>query len=323
MDAIDEQELQRWVGRSETRHDVFGPTPVAALNATLDHPAIDVVAGLPLPPLWHWLYFLPLHRQSEIGADGHARRGGFLPPVPLPRRMWAGGRLHWHQPLRLGDVAARTSTIASVNAKSGRTGHLVFVTVQHAVSAAGGLVLTEEHDIVYRSAPQPGAAAPDPLPPPPRPRSRATRKTASPPIAAVAGCTDITGPSRPPSDRRLSPGQGQGKTPPPARTLLSPAPRAPMPWFYEPYNDISAIGIHITELRHHERSEYQDIKVYDTVGHGRLLLLDDMVMLTELDEFVYHELITHIPLCVHPAPREVLVILRSDLPRTSPLTEDA
>ena len=81
-----------------------------------------------------------------------------------------------------------------------------------------------------------------------------------------------------------------------------------MPWFYEPYNDISAIGIHITELRHHERSEYQDIKVYDTVGHGRLLLLDDMVMLTELDEFVYHELITHIPLCVHPAPREVLVI---------------
>ncbi len=81
-----------------------------------------------------------------------------------------------------------------------------------------------------------------------------------------------------------------------------------MPWFYEPYNDISAIGIHITELRHHERSEFQDIKVYDTVGHGRLLLLDDMVMLTELDEFVYHELITHIPLCVHPAPREVLVI---------------
>lgn len=81
-----------------------------------------------------------------------------------------------------------------------------------------------------------------------------------------------------------------------------------MPWFYEPYNDISAIGIHITELRHHEVSAYQDIKVYDTVGHGRLLLLDDMVMLTELDEFVYHELIAHIPLCIHPAPRAVLVI---------------
>jgi len=81
-----------------------------------------------------------------------------------------------------------------------------------------------------------------------------------------------------------------------------------MPWFYEPYHDISAIGIHITELRHHEQSPFQDIKVYDTVGHGRLLLLDDMVMLTELDEFVYHDLITHIPLCVHAAPRQVLVV---------------
>ncbi len=81
-----------------------------------------------------------------------------------------------------------------------------------------------------------------------------------------------------------------------------------MPWFYEPYHDISAIGIHITELVHHEQSAFQDIKVYDTVGHGRLLLLDDMVMLTELDEFVYHDLITHVPLCIHEDPRQVLVV---------------
>ena len=75
-----------------------------------------------------------------------------------------------------------------------------------------------------------------------------------------------------------------------------------MPWFYEPYHDISAVGIHIKDLLHHEQSEFQDIKVYDTVGHGRLLLLDDMVMLTELDEFVYHDLITHVPLCIHVDP---------------------
>ncbi len=81
-----------------------------------------------------------------------------------------------------------------------------------------------------------------------------------------------------------------------------------MPWFYEPYHDISAIGVHITDLLHHEQSAYQDIKVYSTVGHGRLLLLDDMVMLTELDEFVYHDLITHVPLCVHADPRQVLVV---------------
>jgi len=81
-----------------------------------------------------------------------------------------------------------------------------------------------------------------------------------------------------------------------------------MPWFYEPYHDISAIGIHITDLLHHEQSPFQDIKVHATVGHGRLLLLDDMVMLTELDEFVYHDLLTHVPLCVHADPRQVLVV---------------
>jgi spermidine synthase len=81
-----------------------------------------------------------------------------------------------------------------------------------------------------------------------------------------------------------------------------------MPWFYEPYNDISAIGIHITDLLHHEQSPFQDIKVHATKGHGRLLLLDDMVMLTELDEFVYHDLITHMPLCIHADPRQVLVV---------------
>ena len=84
------EDLAAWVGRTETLHDTIGATPVVALVATLDHPASAVPAGTPLPPLWHWLYFLPMHRQSEIGADGHARRGGFLPPVPLPRRMWAG-----------------------------------------------------------------------------------------------------------------------------------------------------------------------------------------------------------------------------------------
>ena len=77
-------DLRAWIGRTETLRDTIDPTPVAALAATLDHPAAPVPPGTPLPPLWHWLYFLPLHRQSELGPDGHARRGGFLPPVPLP-----------------------------------------------------------------------------------------------------------------------------------------------------------------------------------------------------------------------------------------------
>jgi 3-methylfumaryl-CoA hydratase len=121
-----------------------------------------------VPPLWHWLYFLPHARQSEIGPDGHPRRGGFLPPVPLPRRMWAGGRLRWQagNPLRAGQEVERVSTIQSVKHKAGRSGELLFVQVQHVFSNGGGTALTEEHDIVYRAAAQPGEPAPQPQKPP-------------------------------------------------------------------------------------------------------------------------------------------------------------
>jgi 3-methylfumaryl-CoA hydratase len=163
MDPSD-SELQAWVGRSETLHDTFGPTPVAALGATLDHPAAAIDVGFVLPPLWHWLYFLPLHRPSEIGTDGHARRGGFLPPVPLPRRMWAGSEFEFRTPLRVGDRVARTSTITDVRAKSGRSGRLVFVKVRHELRANGAAdaALAEVHDIVYREARQDSEAAPLP-----------------------------------------------------------------------------------------------------------------------------------------------------------------
>ena len=155
-------QLRSWEGRSETLTDEITAAPVRNLSATLDRDDPLPASGTPLPPLWHWLYFLPSHRQRDIGADGHAKRGGFLPPVPLPRRMWAGGRLQWHAPLRVGDAVQRTSTIASVTHKSGRTGDLVFVLVKHEVRNAHGVALTEEHDIVYRAAAQPG----DPVPPP-------------------------------------------------------------------------------------------------------------------------------------------------------------
>jgi 3-methylfumaryl-CoA hydratase len=152
--------LQSWVGKTETVADVITAAPVRALSATLDRDDALPSPGAALPPLWHWLYFLPAARASEIGLDGHPRRGGFLPPVPLPRRMWAGGRLSWEtaNPLRVGDDARRISRIASVAHKAGRSGDLVFVTVRHELHNAQGLALTEEHDIVYRGAPQPGDA---------------------------------------------------------------------------------------------------------------------------------------------------------------------
>lgn len=160
--SLDIDHLKSWIGRSESVADTATPVPVAALSATLDRDDPPPRPGDPLPPLWHWLYFLPLHRQSELGPDGHAKRGGFLPPVELPRRMWAGGRFTFHQPLHVGEAIHRTSTIADVSHKEGRTGSLVFVLVRHQIAGESGPAITEEHDIVYREAPRPD----DPVPPP-------------------------------------------------------------------------------------------------------------------------------------------------------------
>ena len=143
-------ELRQWIGRSESRIERLSATPVAALAATLDREDPEPRDGDTLPPLWHWLYFLPRAPQSQIGEDGHPKRGGFLPAVPLPRRMWAGGSLTFHQPLHIGETVTRVSRIDNVDLKQGRTGPLVFVKVQHELSGAKGLAITERQDIVYR-----------------------------------------------------------------------------------------------------------------------------------------------------------------------------
>jgi 3-methylfumaryl-CoA hydratase len=164
MTEARETDLKAWIGRSETVFDVATATPVAALSATLDRPPVRPSKGTPLPALWHWLYFLPLHRQSDIGPDGHAKRGGFLPPVPLPRRMWAASQFEFRAPLRVGDAMTRVSTIEDVTEKSGRTGRLVFVKVRHEIRRDDerDAALVEHHDIVYRDAPAPGDIAPPP-----------------------------------------------------------------------------------------------------------------------------------------------------------------
>ncbi len=158
--------LQAWTGRTEILTDDITAAPVRGLSATLDRDDDAPVPGTALPPLWHWLYFLPQHRQSEIGSDGHAKLGGFLPPVPLPRRMWAGGSLQWVQQnsLGVGDDVKRISRIESVTHKVGRSGDLAFVLVKHEVHNAKGLALSEAHDIVYRAAAQPGEPVGQPVP---------------------------------------------------------------------------------------------------------------------------------------------------------------
>ncbi|HVE50185.1 MAG TPA: MaoC family dehydratase N-terminal domain-containing protein [Casimicrobiaceae bacterium] len=159
--------LEAWIGKQETLTDVITSTPYAALSAIFDRNPVRPPAGTPLPPLWHWLYFLPLVRQSEIGPDGHAKRGGFLPPVPLPRRMWAGSQFEFRRPLCIGDSINRVSTIESVSEKTGRSGSLVFVKVRHEIHRNDDrdVAITEFHDIVFREVtsggPAPSQRAPE------------------------------------------------------------------------------------------------------------------------------------------------------------------
>ena len=148
--------LDDWIGRSEKREDVLHAQPCRFMQATLDlEPSLD--EGDALPPLWHWLFFLEAKRMGTLGRDGHPAKGEFLPPVSLPRRMWAGGRFVFRQPLIIGQAATKTSTIKSIVQKDGRSGPLCFVTVAHEVHQNGNLCMTEEHDIVYREDPRPDA----------------------------------------------------------------------------------------------------------------------------------------------------------------------
>ncbi|WP_310449108.1 MaoC family dehydratase N-terminal domain-containing protein [Sulfuritalea sp.] len=153
MDSQTLDHLRSWVGRREQVDDLIAPSRVAALAATLDRDDPAPLPGDALPPPWHWTLCVAAARQSALGPDGHPARGGFLPPVPLPRRMWAGGRLTFPQPLRVGEAVQRRSQVLSVDHKSGRSGDLVFVLVRHEFHGAHGLAVTEEHDIVYRELP--------------------------------------------------------------------------------------------------------------------------------------------------------------------------
>ena len=157
---MDINHLRSWIGKKESHDDTATAFPVAALSATLDRKDPPPQTGDAIPHSGHWLYFLETAPNAELGHDGHPKRGGFLPPVPLPRRMWAGGRIDFRAPVCVGDAIRRESEILSVEAKSGKSGNLVFVTVRHTVSANGSIAIVEEHDIVYRDAAKPGDTPP-------------------------------------------------------------------------------------------------------------------------------------------------------------------
>lgn len=152
----DESILNQWIGKTQKIEDVICPVPARLMCLLLDtQPGFK--PGDELPPLWHWLYFLAPARQSFLGPDGHAALGDFLPPVALPRRMWAGGSFEFHQALKIGDKVTKASTITDVTVKQGSSGKLCFVTVKHEYVTGPDLRLIELHDIVYRDMPKPGS----------------------------------------------------------------------------------------------------------------------------------------------------------------------
>lgn len=158
--TLDPEILRQWIGKTETMHDHLHAQPANRMEMTLDRDA-RLTEGDPLPPLWHWIYFLQSAPLSALGRDGHPAKGGFLPPVALPRRMWAGGRFGFTSSLRIGEKATKTSCIKDVVLKQGRTGPLCFVTVRHEIASQNAPpAFWEEHDIVYRDDPTKGHTPP-------------------------------------------------------------------------------------------------------------------------------------------------------------------
>ncbi len=165
MTAIDLEYLQQWQGRAETDQHLIDTRTVARMAGTLGLDSAPAL-GEALPMPWHWLFFTPIPHALETGEDGHPARGGFLPPVPLPRRMWAGSRVTCHRPLQVGELAQRTSRVESVTTKSGRSGQLVFVTVEYQIySETQELLIVESQDLVFREPVSNVATANSPLEP--------------------------------------------------------------------------------------------------------------------------------------------------------------
>ncbi|PZQ99600.1 MAG: acyl dehydratase [Cereibacter sphaeroides] len=156
-------EFDAWLGRTEEVEDCVTIGQARRMAATLDIDNFPFSDGAPLPPLWHWMAWTPDAPMSRIGPDGHTRRGDFWPPVPLERRMWAGGRLTFHSSPKIGEKLVRRSEITKIASKTGGAGEMVFVTVLHEIRAKGEIAITEEQDIVYIAMPERFA------PPPPTP----------------------------------------------------------------------------------------------------------------------------------------------------------
>lgn len=164
---MNDEPWRDWVGRRNVARDRIGEAPARALAATLNRSGdLPTGTGAALPGVFNWLYFLTFAPMSEIGPDGHPNRGGFLPPVELPRRMWAGSRCRFLAPIRVGDEAEKVSTIQKIETKAGKAGAMVFVTVRHEIRVGAETAIEEDQDIVYMGIPE-SFRLPEPIAPGP------------------------------------------------------------------------------------------------------------------------------------------------------------
>src|ERR1700739_1536140 len=148
-EKLDLDHLRQWIGRTSGASDIVTAQLVKALRATLFQEIGEPKPGDAAPFTVHWCLAQPVFAMSMLGPDGHPTRGGFLPPVPLPRRMWARGEIEVLGTLRVGDQSTRTSRISDVTVKSGSTGQLCFVSVEHTVTSPRGIAIRERQEIAY------------------------------------------------------------------------------------------------------------------------------------------------------------------------------
>ena len=179
--------LEAWIGRTRVASAAIDARQAELMNATMEgrvseRGLCNLVEGSPLPFGWHWLWFAEAFPAGKLGRDGHPARGDFMPPIPLPRRMWAGSRISFHHPLQIGMTASRKTTITAIAAKTGRSGDLVFLTMLHEISEGDTMLITEEQDLVYRTDRTPDAPVPVPQQPPTRDMATLSREVYPDPV---------------------------------------------------------------------------------------------------------------------------------------------
>ena len=159
-------QYQAWIGKQSSTRALVTAYQADALTATLDRDDPPYKEGDVIPPGWHLFYIREVVKLRDTAEDGHPKRGDFLPPIDLPRRMWAGTKATYHKPIHVGENISNVTTIESVTPKVGKTGQLVFLKLKNEISGENGIATTELQDVVYREEARPGAAVPEPPPPP-------------------------------------------------------------------------------------------------------------------------------------------------------------